>query len=75
MERFNDDLQMLAYFDNKLNDIVDDWYRKASSEGDLKYSTLLKKPSQKSEEEIDWAVMQSMREIDTDTFIQIKPNF
>ena len=75
MRRFNEDVQMLAYFDNKLNDVVDDWFRRANTEGDLKYKALLKKPSQKSEGDVDWTVMQSMREIDTDTFIQIKSNF
>jgi hypothetical protein len=75
LQRFNEDTQMLAYFDNKLNQIVNDWYSRANTESDLKYKALLKKPSQKSEGNVDWTVMQSMREIDTDTFIQIKSNF
>src|SRR5690606_31974454 len=72
MRRFNEDVQMLAYFDNKLNDVVDDWYRRANTEGDLKYKALLKKPSQKSEGDVDWTEKQYKRRKDTDKFNQIK---
>lgn len=73
--RFNEDAQMIEYFDRRFQNIVEDWAKKAKSTNDLKYKRLLKKPSQKSEGNIDWTVMQSMREIDTDTFVKINPIF
>ena len=73
--RFNYDHQMLDYFEHRLENIIEDWEIKARATNELKYKRLLKKPSQKSEGAIDWTAMQSMREIDTDTFIKINPKF
>ncbi|OBX21584.1 helicase-like protein [Gelidibacter algens] len=67
--------EMMTYFERRYQNIVDDWESKAKASNDLKYKRLLKRPSDKNESAIDWTVMQSMREIDTDTFIRIKSNF
>lgn len=67
--------EMMAYFERRYQNVVEDWESKARSSNDLKYKRLLKRPSDKNESAIDWTVMQSMREIDTDTFIRIKSNF
>jgi len=68
-------IEMMSYFDHRYQNIVEDWENKARATNDLKYKRLLKRPSDKNESAIDWTVMQSMREIDTDTFIRIKSNF
>jgi hypothetical protein len=67
--------EMMSYFNRRYQNIVEDWENKARASNDLKYKRLLKRPSDKNESAIDWTVMQSMREIDTDTFIRIKSNF
>jgi superfamily II DNA/RNA helicase len=67
--------EMMSYFDRRYYNIIEDWESKARASNDLKYKRLLKRPSDKNESAIDWTVMQSMREIDTDTFIRIKSNF
>jgi hypothetical protein len=74
-KRFASDTEMLDYFNHRIKNIVEDWSIKASASTDLKYKRLLKKPSQKSEGAIDWTAMQSMREIDTETFIKINSIF
>jgi hypothetical protein len=66
---------MMSYFDRRYHNVIEDWANKARASNDLKYKRLLKRPSDKNESAIDWTVMQSMREIDTDTFIRIKSNF
>jgi ATP-dependent helicase YprA (DUF1998 family) len=67
--------EMMSYFDRRYHNVIEDWANKARASNDLKYKRLLKRPSDKNESAIDWTVMQSMREIDTDTFIRIKSNF
>lgn len=67
--------EMISYFNHRYLNIVEDWEKKAQASNDLKYKRLLKRPSEKIESAIDWTVMQSMREIDTDTFIRIKSNY
>lgn len=67
--------EMMNYFERRYYNIIEDWANKAKASNDLKYKRLLKRPSDKIESAIDWTVMQSMREIDTDTFIRIKSNF
>lgn len=67
--------EMMSYFNRRYQNIVEDWENKARASNDLQYKRLLKRPSDKIESEIDWTVMQSMREIDTDTFIRIKANY
>lgn len=67
--------EMMSYFNRRYQNIVEDWENKARASNDLQYKRLLKRPSDKIESAIDWTVMQSMREIDTDTFIRIKANY
>jgi len=71
-ERFADDPLILNYFNGKLNELISDWQRRARLPGELTYKKLLVRPSDQNEEVVDWSAMQSMREIDTDTFVQIK---
>lgn len=71
-QRFAGDSKLLNYFDNKFCELINDWQERANIGSKLTYKALLKKPTNKSEGEVDWTAMQSMREIDTDTFIEIK---
>jgi hypothetical protein len=71
-ERFAGDSKLLNYFDNKLSELLNDWQERATIGSKLTYEALLKKPTSKLDGVVDWATMQSMREIDTDTFVEIK---
>jgi hypothetical protein len=70
--RFNEDDEITAYFITALNNLIDDWKNRACLGSKLTYKALLKRPTERQDDGVDWATMQSMREIDTDTFIEIK---
>lgn len=71
-ERFSDQSEEIAFFENEINRIADDWMKRIKINNLKKYNELLKKPAERTSEDDEWIVMQSMREIDTNTFIQIK---
>ena len=61
---------------NQFLQILNDWEEKVQSFGYKKYDELMKRPTEVGiSDNDDWIVMQSMREVDADTFIQIKNNF
>lgn len=62
----------VEYFKNKINKLTDDWIIRIEKYNLYKYKELIKRPSEFDESNKDWLTMQSMREIDTSTFIQIK---
>ncbi len=62
-------------FEKEIDRIAYDWVDRIENYGLKKYDDLLKKPAEKEKEDEDWVLMQSMREIDTNTFIQIKESF
>lgn len=70
--RFGDDPEITSYFVASLNDLIDDWQSRSSLGSKLTYKALLKRPTERQDDGVDWATMQSMREIDTDTFVEIK---
>lgn len=70
--RFSEDAEITAYFINALNNLINDWQTRASLGSKLTYKALLKRPTERQDDGVDWATMQSMREIDTDTFVEIK---
>lgn len=70
--RFGDDSEITSYFVGSLNDLIDDWQNRSSLGSKLTYKALLKRPTERQDDGVDWATMQSMREIDTDTFVEIK---
>lgn len=70
--RFGDDLDITSYFISSINDLIEDWQNRASLGSKLTYKSLLKRPTERQDDGVDWATMQSMREIDTDTFVEIK---
>lgn len=72
LERLQEDLEVQEYFTNKLSTLIDSWESRANLGSKLTYKTLLKRPTEKQQDGSEWATMQSMREIDTDTFVEIK---
>jgi hypothetical protein len=70
--RFSDNPEITSYFMSSLNHLIDDWQNRASLGSKLTYKALLKRPTERQDNGVDWATMQSMREIDTDTFVEIK---
>ena len=70
--RFSDDPDIISYFISSINELIEDWQNRASLGSKLTYKSLLKRPTERQDDGVDWATMQSMREIDTDTFVEIK---
>jgi hypothetical protein len=70
--RFGDDPDIISYFISSINELIEDWQNRASVGSKLTYKSLLKRPTERQDDGVDWATMQSMREIDTDTFVEIK---
>ncbi|MBD3338784.1 MAG: helicase, partial [Candidatus Lokiarchaeota archaeon] len=79
--RFNENSNEYDVFERRLNKLAKEWEKNINpvNEDEIpykKYSELMKRPAQKDiSEDNDWIVMQSMREIDTNTFIQIKEDY
>jgi len=59
-------------FVNEINRLADDWLEKISQVNLQKYDEFLLKPGEHDGDNEDWILMQSMREVDTNTYIQIK---
>lgn len=74
-KRFSDNPKAISYFKFSLENLMNDWYNRANVGGKLTYKTLLKRPTDRKVDDADWMTMQSMREIDTDSFIEIKSTF
>lgn len=70
--RFGDNPDIISYFISSINELIEDWQNRASLGSKLTYKSLLKRPTERQDDGVDWATMQSMREIDTDTFVEIK---
>lgn len=70
--RFGDTPDVTEYFISSLNHLIDDWQNRANLGSKLTYKSLLKRPTERQDNGVDWVTMQSMREIDTDTFVEIK---
>jgi hypothetical protein len=70
--RFGDEPDIISYFIGSINELIEDWQNRASLGSKLTYKALLKRPTERQDDGVDWATMQSMREIDTDTFVEIK---
>lgn len=75
-DRFKDSPTEYEFFENRINFLANDWEERVQNIGLKKYDELMKRPTQVGVSDIDdWIVMQSMREVDADTFIQIKESF
>ena len=73
-QRFPDDKNSLSLFERHLDNLAYDWLDRVQKSGIKEYKQLLKRPAENDEEQ-DWVLMQSMREIDANTFISIKEKF
>lgn len=75
-KRFYQYSEIVAYCKLRLNDRADDWLKRINGvNGCKKYTELLKNPSEKinlDEDSKIWVVLQSLRDIDSNTFIQIR---
>jgi len=77
-QRFVESPNVYQVFENKVEKIIDEWLYKIENHNLKKYYDskgfcLLKKPNKIPQDEKDqWAVMQSMREIDTNSLIKIE---
>lgn len=76
--RFANSPKVYSLFEKKLNELSDDWLDKIENHSLKNYEAtkteigLLVKPTEKSFDDSDlWSVMQSMREIDTNSFIKV----
>jgi len=61
-------------FERKIKKLANEWEKKISQVNLQKYDELLLKPGEHDGDNEDWILMQSMREVDTNTYIQIKGN-
>jgi len=75
-DRFQNNTAEYEFFESRINFLATDWEERVQNIGLKKYDELLKRPTQVGVSDVDdWIVMQSMREVDDDTFIQIKESF
>ena len=71
-ERFAGSPIEVIRFEKSIDLLVYDWLEKIQKNEYKTYDQLIKKPSEKDKTSKDWVLMQSMREIDTNTYVQIK---
>lgn len=70
--KYKNDIEL---FENEINRLAKEWEMKISQVNLQKYNEeLLLKPGEHDGDNEDWILMQSMREVDTNTYIQIKGN-
>lgn len=71
-ERFNNNSSEFSFFENRINFLANDWEERIQN-GYTEYEELMRRPNEvESSDDYDWVVMQSMREVDSDSFIKIK---
>lgn len=71
-KRYSAHVAEIKLFEEEINRLADNWVKRIKTVNLKKYDELIKKASEKEEDEDIWIVMQSMREVDTTTFIKIK---
>jgi len=69
--------QSITYFKDKIYELARDWIEKIEQENPFKYyvnssDAILSKPNQAIESDNIWMTMQSMRDVDTNSMIQIE---
>jgi hypothetical protein len=74
--RFQNNIAEYDFFESRIDFLANDWEDRVQNIGLKKYDELLKRPTLVGvSDNDDWIVMQSMREVDDNTFIQIKESF
>lgn len=71
-ERYSSKDHELHVFERMLDKLSCNWVERIKNNAEIKYNELLQRPTSGGS---DWEIMQSMREIDTSTWIQIKETF
>ncbi len=75
-DRFQNNIAEYEFFESRIDFLAADWEGRVKNIGLIKYNELLKRPTQVGVSDVDdWIVMQSMREVDDETFIRIKKSF
>jgi hypothetical protein len=75
-DRFQNNAAEYEFFESRIDFLANDWEERVQNIGLERYDELLKRPTQVGVSDVDdWIVMQSMREVDDDTYIQIKESF
>ncbi|MFN4234422.1 MAG: helicase-related protein [Bacteroidia bacterium] len=75
-ERFQNNTAEYEFFESRIDYLANDWEERVQNIGLNQYEELLKRPTQVDDTDSnDWIVMQSMREVDEETFIIIKKSF
>lgn len=70
--RFNNNPSEVSFFEGRIDVLANDWEERIKI-GLTEYDELMKRPSEvESSDDYEWIVMQSMREVDSDSFIKIK---
>lgn len=74
-DRFGKNESEYAFFERRIDFLANDWQVRVEN-GLKDYSELMKRPTDIGiSEKDDWVIMQSMREVDADTFVEIKQNY
>ncbi len=71
-QRFSSMGHELHVFERTVDELSWDWIERIKNNSEIKYEELLQRPSSGGG---NWEIMQSMREIDTSTWLQIKETF
>lgn len=70
--RFDSNSSEFSFFENRIDTLANDWEERIKF-GLIKYDELMKRPTEvESSDDYKWVVMQSMREVDQESFIKIK---
>ena len=62
----------VIFFENEIIRLADEWEKRIEQTQLKKYDEILLKPGDNDGDNEDWILMQSMREVDTNTYILIK---
>jgi len=71
-KRFSEQSEEVEFFEKEINRLADDWVKRIKNNNLKKYDEFLRRPSERTSEDDEWILMQSMREVDTNTFVLIK---
>ena len=71
-KRYAEQNENYDLFEKEIYKLSDEWVKRISQASLEKYDQLILQPSKTDSDTNDWVVMQSIREVDTNTYIQIK---
>ena len=71
-KRYGEQNENYNLFEKEIHKLSDEWEKRIDQVNLENYKQLIIRPSESDGDNSDWIVMQSMREVDTNTYIQIK---